>query len=284
MQQQAQILEANAQNIQQLVDQSMDRPVVLNFFSEQAPECQPVTALLTRLATERAGQFILANVNCDTQMELAGYFRIQALPTVLVLSKGQSVDGFAGPQPDAMVEQMLEKHLPKLWQLKLEQAQALAEQKQWDEALPLLRDALALEENSEVKLALAEAYLQLGRPGEAEALLETIPMADQDSQYRVLMAQLELAQQAADTPEIRALQTKLEANPDQPEVVVELAVALNQAGRQEESLEALFALLKGNMTAADGEARRVFMDIVNALGQGDPVANQYRRKLYSLLY
>ncbi|WP_028113785.1 co-chaperone YbbN [Ferrimonas kyonanensis] len=280
----ASIIEANAQNIQQLVEASQSRPVVLNFFSRQAPECDPTNARLTQLANERQGQFVLANVDCDAQMELAQYFRIQALPTVLVLNQGQTVDGFAGPQPDAMVDQLLEKYLPKLWQLKLEQAQQLMAQQQFAEALPLLREAQAEEDNGPVKLALAETYLQLGRASDAEPLLATVALADQDGQYTSLMAQLELALEAADTPEIRALQAKLDANPDDVNAVVALAVAYNQAGRQEEALSALFVILKRDLSVADGEARKVFMDIVNALGQGDPIANQYRKKLYSLLY
>ncbi|USD38708.1 tetratricopeptide repeat protein [Ferrimonas sp. SCSIO 43195] len=280
----ASIIEANAQNIQQLVEASQSRPVVLNFFSRQAPECDPTNARLTQLANERQGQFVLANVDCDAQMELAQYFRIQALPTVLVLNQGQTVDGFAGPQPDAMVDQLLEKYLPKLWQLKLEQAQQLMAQQQFAEALPLLREAQTEEDNGPVKLALAETYLQLGRASDAEPLLATVALADQDGQYTSLMAQLELALEAADTPEIRALQAKLDANPDDVNAVVALAVAYNQAGRQEEALSALFVILKRDLSVADGEARKVFMDIVNALGQGDPIANQYRKKLYSLLY
>ncbi|SDI86809.1 putative thioredoxin [Ferrimonas sediminum] len=280
----ASIIEANAQNIQQLVEASQSRPVVLNFFSRQAPECDPTNARLTQLANERQGQFVLANVDCDAQMELAQYFRIQALPTVLVLNQGQTVDGFAGPQPDAMVDQLLEKYLPKLWQLKLEQARQLMAQQQFAEALPLLREAQLEEDNGPVKLALAETYLQLGRASDAEPLLATVALADQDGHYTSLMAQLELALEAADTPEIRALQAKLDANPDDVDTVVALAVAFNQAGRQEEALSSLFVILKRDMSVADGEARKVFMDIVNALGQGDPIANQYRRKLYSLLY
>lgn len=281
---QASIIDANAQNIQQLVETSATQPVVLNFHSAQAPECQPITQKLMAMASERAGQFVLANVDCDTQMELAGYFRIQALPTVLVLNQGQTVDGFAGPQPEAMVEQLLEKYLPKLWQLKLNNAKELLDQGETSEAVSLLREALQLQQDASVYKALAKAYLAMKRSDDAEEALGYIKLEDQDGEYASLMAELELAQQAADTPEIRDLQTAIKSQPNNTKLVVELAVALNQAGRQQEALEALFALLRSDLTAADGEARRVFLDIVNALGQTDPTANNFRRKLYSLLY
>ncbi len=278
------IINVNAQNVQRVVEASMRMPVVMNFHSTQVPECQGVSDALTAEARARTGQFLLAHVDCDSEMELAQYFRIQALPTVLILSQGQPVDGFAGPQEPAMIRQVLEKHLPAAWQLKLEEARPLLEQGQFDAALPLLRDALAEEANGETRLALAQCLLGLKRADEAETLLGQVGLADQDSRYQGLMAQLELLKEAADTPEIRTLQTQISEQPENAQLVVELSVQLHQAGRNEEALEALLGLLKRQLDAADGEARKTFLDIVKALGPADPTAAIYRRQFYSLLY
>ncbi|GAA4889064.1 co-chaperone YbbN [Ferrimonas pelagia] len=278
------ILEVSAQNVQQVVEASMRLPVVLNFYSAQVPECQGVMQTLSAEAQGRQGQFVLANVNCDSEMELAQYFRIQALPTVMILSQGQPVDGFAGPQEPAMIRQVLEKHLPKAWQLKLTEAQPLLEQGAFDQALPLLREAIAEDTNGETQLALAQCLLGLKRADEAEAVLTQVGLADQDGRYQSLMSQLELLKESADTPEIRTLQQQIQQRPDDQALVVELAVQLHQAGRNEEALEALMGLLLKQMDAADGEARKTFLDIVKALGGADPVASRYRRQFYSLLY
>ncbi len=42
--------------------------------------------------------------------------------------------------------------------------------------------------------------------------------------------------------------------------------------------------LSRNLNALDGELKKSFMDILSALGQGNPIAAKYRRQLYSLLY
>ncbi|MEK6213272.1 MAG: tetratricopeptide repeat protein, partial [Vibrio fluvialis] len=34
----------------------------------------------------------------------------------------------------------------------------------------------------------------------------------------------------------------------------------------------------------DGDMKKIFMDILNALGQSNSTASRYRRQLYSLLY
>ncbi|MFI3245221.1 MAG: tetratricopeptide repeat protein [Ferrimonas sp.] len=278
------IFNANAQNIQQLVEASKDRPVVMNFYSQHMPECTEVTQVLQQQAQRYASHMVLALVDCDTQMDLAQYFRIQSLPTVLVLVNGQPVDGFAGVQPAAMIETMLAKHLPQAWQLLLEQAWPLLDSNEYEQALPLLRQALAEEQNADTLLSLAQALLALKNGSEAEGLLAQVKLEDQDSRYTSLMAQLSLLKAAADTPEIRNLQQQLEAEPDNAALVVALAKALHQAGRNEEALTPLFAVLSKQLDAADGDARKTFLDIVNAIGGSDPIAAAFRRKFYGLLY
>jgi Thioredoxin domain-containing protein len=38
------------------------------------------------------------------------------------------------------------------------------------------------------------------------------------------------------------------------------------------------------MNFNDGEAKKVFADILAVLGKGDPLAIEYQRKMYTLLY
>ena len=92
----------------------------------------------------------------------------------------------------------------------------------------------------------------------------------------------ELAEQAADTPEIRALQEQAEANPDDLQVKVDLAVALYQVQRFEEALELLYGVLLKDF--GFGEAKKLILDIINALPDGDSLKSGYRRKVYSLMY
>ena len=119
---------------------------------------------------------------------------------------------------------------------------------------------------------------------EAETLLATITMQDQDAKYKGLMAKLELHKQASESPEIRLLEEKLAADPSDKQVAYELALQYSQVNRQEESLELLIGLLRKDMNFADGNAKKTMMDILAALGQGNAIAALYRRQLYSLLY
>ena len=283
------ILDLTKENIQQVVDASAEHVVVITFASQQQPESVSFSQEMEVIAAENASRFILAKVDCDTQMEIAQYFQIQALPTTLLLSKGQPIDGFAGVKSRPEIMEVLEKHLPAKWMLALKQAKLILanEERSSDElnqAFELLKQAYQDSQVAEVTLALADVNLLLGDTAQAEILLETVGLADQDSYYQSLMAKLDLAKDAADTPEIRDLQAKLEQNPDDLEALVNLGKALHQVQRNEEALELLFAVLCKDLSAQGGNLKAVFMEILTAIGQGNTLANQYRRKLYTLLY
>ena len=280
-----QAIELNEQNLQQVIEHSMQTPVVISFWAPSMPETAEVNNTLERLASQYQGLFVLATLNCETQQMVAAQFGVRSLPTVALFKNGQPADGAAGPQTEESLRAMLNKHLPSQEEIQLKQALSLVDSQQYSQALPVLRElATHFGQNSIISLAIAECLVETTQFAEAEALLATIPLQDQDAKYKGLMAKLELHKQASESPEIRLLEEKLANNPADNEVAYELAVQYSQVERAEEALELLIALLRKNMNFADGNAKKTMMDILTALGQGNPIASNYRRQLYSLLY
>lgn len=271
-------------NLHQTLEQSMTKPVLFYFWSERSQHCLELTPVLEKLAAQYNGQFILAKLDCDAEQMIASQFGLRAIPTVYLFQNGQPVDGFQA-QPEEAIRALLDKVLPREEELKAQQAAALMAEGKHDEALPLLKEAWQLSgQNSEIGLLLAETQIILKRSEEAEVVLKTIPLQDQDTRYQGLVAQIELLKQAADTPEIQQLQQQVADNPDDAVLASQLALQLHQVGRNEEALELLFSHLKKDLAAADGQARKMFQEILAALGTGDSLASTYRRKLYALLY
>ncbi|KKC98982.1 MULTISPECIES: co-chaperone YbbN [Photobacterium] len=278
-------IELNETNLHQVIEQSMQQLVVISFWAPSMPETAEVNTLLERLAAQYAGQFVVATLNCETQQMVAAQFGVRSLPTVALFSNGQPVDGAAGPQTEDSLRQMLSKHLPSQEEMQLEQAIQLVSQQAFNEALPILRElAASLPGNSQVLLATAECLLETAQFDEAETLLGQIPMQDQDGYYKGLVAKLELHRQASDSPEIRQLEEKLAADPGNGQLAYDLAVQYSQVNRHQESLDILLNLLRKDLNFADGNAKKTMMDILASLGQGNALASQYRRQLYSLLY
>ena len=281
----ASIIDINESNLQQTLEQSMTVPVLFYFWSDRSQHCQQLTPVLERLAQEYAGQFLLAKLDCDNEPMVASQFGLRAIPTVYLFQNGQPVDGFQGPQPEEAIRALLQKVLPREEELKAQQAIALVQQGKTLDALPLLKEAWQLgNQSSEIGFLLAEVLISLNRSDEAEAVLKVVPLQDQDTRYQGLMAQIDLLKQAADTPEIQQLQQQLESDPDNADLASKLALQLHQVGRNEEALALLYGHLRKDLNAADGQARKMLQEILAALGTGDALAAKYRRLLYSLLY
>lgn len=272
------IVNINESNLQQTLEQSMTTPILFYFWSERSQHCLQLTPVLESLAAQYHGQFILEQM-------IAAQFGLRAIPTVYLFQNGQPVDGFQGPQPEEAIRALLDKVLPREEELKAQQAMQLMQEGNYIDALPLLKDAWQLSsQNSEIGLLLAEAQIALNRSEEAEAVLKTIPLQDQDTRYQGLVAQIELLKQAANTPEIQQLQQQVAENPQDAALATQLALQLHQVGRNEEALELLFSHLRKDLAAAEGQTRKTFQEILAALGTGDALASKYRRQLYALLY
>ena len=61
--------ESNAQQL--LIEESMNRPVVVDFWADWCEPCKQLIPILEKLAAEYQGTFLLAKVNADEQQMLA---------------------------------------------------------------------------------------------------------------------------------------------------------------------------------------------------------------------
>lgn len=277
------VTEENARQI--LIEESQKRPVLIDFWADWCGPCKNLMPVLEKLAKEFRGKFLLAKVNADEQQMITAQFGVRSLPTVMLMVDGQPVDGFAGAQPEQEVRRFLEKHLPSAEDELLDQANQLIADEKYSEALSLLTQAYK-DSGGEAKIALSYAgvLIHLKRLDEAAAVLGKIKMVDQGAIYNQLMSQLELAQKAGRAPELTELEEKLKKDPENRELQFQLAVQYSQHEFHKEALELLYPLLQKNLNFMEGEVKKVYMDILAVLGKGDPIAVEYQRKLYTLLY
>lgn len=282
------IVDITLENAQQyLIDESFNRPVVIDFWADWCAPCKNLMPILEKLANEYAGAFLLAKVNSDdpqTQM-ISAQFGVRSLPTVMIMKDGQPVDGFAGALPEVQVREVLAKYLPKPWAAPLSQGQALIAENNFTDALPLLRQAYEVSgQLASINLLIAQCHLELNRVDNAEAILSTIKLADQDALYEQLQSRIELMKQAAKTPELAALEAAHLQTPDDLQVRYELALQYHQESQHRPALEHLLYVLRKDRNFAAGEARKTFNGILTALGKVDPLAIEFQRKLFTLLY
>ena len=277
------IVDVTLNNAREVLDASMQKLVLFQFWSARSEGCKQLSPLLERIVQQYPQQLMLARVDCDKESDLAMQFGVQSLPTVMLIKQGRPVDGFAGVETEQAIRDKLAPYLPKPEDDLLAQAEQLLGSQDYAGAYPLLKDALALApQRTEIKLWLADAAVSLGQLPQAEALLGEIKLAEQDALYKAVVAKLQLAKEAADTPEIQALEAALAATPDNHELKEQLAVQYQAVQRSEEALALLLTVLQQDLNF--GSSKKLYLDILAALPKGDSVASLYRRKLYSLLY
>jgi len=282
----AHVVEITYENAQQyLIDESMQRPVLVDFWADWCAPCKVLMPLLEKLANEYAGDFLLAKLNAEQLGDIAAQFGVRSLPTVVVMKGGRPVDAFQGALPEAEIRKFLDKHLPKPWERKFNAARDLLDAGEAGEALPILRDAYNDSgQQGSVALALAQACLQVRQLQEARAVLDAVKLQDRNPHYNQLVAQLELMEESSKTPEMRKLEEKLNKDPDNLELAYELAVQFSQHNHEREALELLFGILQTDREFRDGGAKKIYLDILAALGKGNPLAIEFQRKIYTLLY
>ena len=280
------VVDIDQNNAQQyLIDESFNRPVVVDFWADWCAPCKQLMPLLEKLADEYSGAFLLAKINADEQQGISQQLGVRSLPTVMVFKDGQPVDGFAGAQPETAVREMLQKHLPSPWDAQIAEATELLNQDDTSGALALLR--AAWEESDkllDITLAYAGALVEANRLDEAEEVLNEVRLVDQDALHEQLMAQIELKREARKSPEIEALESELASDESNHSVRVKLAVQLTTGAHYRDALEHLLVVLRADRDWNNGEAKRLYLDTIASIGKGDPLAAEYQRKLFSILH
>lgn len=284
MQNQPAVIDLTQHNFNDVMQSAAQQPMVVTFFSPASPQSLEFTALLTRIAEQHNGAFLLLKVNCDTDMIVAQQFQVQSVPTTYLFKDGTPFDAFPGVLSEDELKVRLSALLPKEEELKFNLALDYLQAEDYNNALPLLKEAWELsdQKNSDIALLYAETYIAMKNADSAQQILNQIPLQDRDSRWQGLQAQIELMNNAANTPEIQQLQEDFKKSP-RADIALKLALQLHQAGKNEEALKLLLSFLKHDLNVENGELKKEYLAILQALGT-DPLANQYRRYIYSLLY
>lgn len=281
----AYIIDVNGDNFQEAILQaSFNVPVMVDFWAPWCNPCKMLMPVLTKLAEEFEGKFILAKVNVDENQELAAQFNARSVPTVKIFRNGAVVDEFMGAQPESNVRKVLDNHIERASDKLRMEAGELIQQGDIDDAIALLQQANQEDpENSRVRLDLISALFYKGDYSSVEEAIQSLPIAERESpEIQGLENRLLFAKVAADADEIDALRATIEADANHSEARYQLAAQLVVDGDTEAGLQELMQLMMRDRDYGDDAARKGMLAILDSIGEHE-VTSKWRRKMASAL-
>lgn len=278
------VTSANFQSI--VIEGSYERPVLVDFWADWCAPCRMLMPILSKLADEYKGRFLLAKVNTDEEQALAFQFGIRSLPTVQLFRNGEVVDQFMGALPESQVRAFLENHLPRASDSLIDRAQNAIAAGDLASARSFL-ERVRREDPENKRLPLVEVQLLAasGEIKEALAAIERLPLEFAgDPEVAALRAQLGFAQVLEHAPGESELAARLAANPKDSEARYQLAAHLVLKGDYEGALEQLLELVKRDRAYGEDAGRKGMLAIFDLLGNGHELVSRYRAKMMSALY
>ncbi|MFA6984948.1 MAG: thioredoxin [Arenimonas sp.] len=283
---QAHVFDASLPTFEQdVILKSKEVPVLVDFWATWCGPCKTLGPMLEKLAVEFAGGFLLAKVDVDKEQQLAGYFQIKSVPTVMLVRDGQIVDGFPGALPEGQLREFLKHHgiLPKAV-VEAAPEVSSAPVDPHEEVIRLRAAAQAEPEKDEFKLDLALALLGTGGLAEAEKLLDALP-ANLASDERAVKAHARLgfANLLKDAPPRQPLEAAIVADPGDLRARHLLGVRLLLEGETEAALQQFLEMLQRDRRYQDQLPKKALIDAFRVIDDAELVG-AYRRKMASLLF
>lgn len=263
---------------------SKDTPVLVDFWATWCGPCKTLTPILEKLAADYGGAFRLAKVDVDREQQLAGYFQIRSVPTVMLVKGGQIVDGFPGALPEGQLREFLKTHGIVPAEVVEATAPEPAALDPETEAVRLRHAVADAPDDDALKLDLALALLKVGASSEAETLLDALPakLATDDRAVKA-RARLGFAALLKNAPPAAVLEQAIAANPGDLRARHLLGARHIVEGDSEAGLAQFLAMLQHDRDYEDGLPKKTLIDAFRVIEDEDLVG-RYRRKMASVLF
>jgi putative thioredoxin len=266
--------EANFES--EVVQYSKQKPVVVDFWAAWCQPCRVLGPMLERLTSESNDSFRLAKVDVDANNALAARFGVQGIPSVKGFRDGKLVAQFVGAQGEAAVRKFLADLVPSPADRMVQEAIHLGHTHCWDEAEKLARTAWDLAPLAgAAPLILMRAQLAQGNLEGARKTLSAFPQSKELSEAEKMGVLLDFIS---------------EAKTNQPSPADGFAAGYRQCGLLAARgdfpavLDGLLDLLRQDKHYREDGARKVYLAILDVMGDADPLTHDYRDRLASVLF
>lgn len=267
----------------EVVEKSRQTPVLVEFWAEDAQPSRDLTPILLRLVDQYQGKFILARVNIAESAPLVQQLGVRALPTLKLVVAGKITQNLEGPQDEVKLRTLLDQITMSPVERIREQINLLIDEGDRDGAISMLQGVIKEEPtNYGLHTELCDLLIMVGREDEARQILDALP-ADAEGigkpQHR-----LEFLDLAGGLPASAELTRELEGDPENLQLLLNLAITQVVDDDMEAALLNLLSILQKDRQFQDDVARKTMVKVFDLLGKGNPLASEYRRKMFNFMH
>lgn len=254
------------------VEQSMTAPVIVSLGAAQAAPSVELDQLLARVVDSYGGKLGLVLVDAQQEAAIAQAFRVQQIPAVVAMLKGQPVPLFQG----AAAEEQIRSLLDELLQLAVQHGvtgtlpSQGGEPEEEPELPPLHQEALDAV-NAGDYAAAAEAY--------RKALQEK----PNDHDAEAGLANVELLGRVQDK-DLASIRTAGADRPDDLQAQLDVADVDVAGGHVDDAFNRLITYIGRNAGDEREAARARLVDLFTIVGAQDPRVVSARQKLARVLF
>ena len=281
------IIEVDEQSfVEKVIDASENSLVLVDFWAPWCGPCKQLTPVLEKIIKNASDKVSLVKINIDENQQIAGQLRIQSIPTVFAFKNKQIVNAFQGVIPEKQIIEFIEKCLDSKLNNDFTEfyqtIENLMSESKYEESKDLLLDFIS--NNSQEILAIKfylECLIELKHFKEVDSFIESLEKEVQNKdEIKKIIKKVEIIKNNLDGPTVEELIKKIEKQPKDINLILELANKYFSIQKYEDSME----LLLSNYPKNKAIIKEKMVEYFNVLGDTNEYTVSYRKKLSQIMF
>ena len=287
MNEQSNIVDANESDFnEKVIEASVNKLIVVDFWAPWCGPCKQLTPVLEKIVNQSSDKITLVKINIDENQQIAAQLRIQSIPTIYAFKDKQIVNAFQGALPEKQIIEFLEKCLGSKLNEDFtefyEQIKNLMTESKFEETKNLLLEFISSNPTEIQAISFyLECLIELKQLDEAETFIDSLEEDIKDKEeIKKIIKNIQIIKKNLSGPGINELIEKLQKNPENINLVIEVANKYFSIQKYEDCMELLLKYYPKNKE----KTKEKMVEFFEVLGNSNIHTINYRKKLSQIMF